>query len=274
MKTGFTELDQLMEIVRGELVVLASRPAMGKSTLMEQIYTNMARIGNEVMVWDFHQTEKEIVASLLSQASGIPKNKLRTAALSKGEQGKLDGIEVQQVVAATNEIEDLKIEIMDATKDKFWSWLESDTSFPDVVVVDFIQMVAKSYPPGPEIASIVKRLKEKAIQNNSVVFVLSQISRNVEDRAGHYPFLRDLSESAALEEVADKIIFLLRREYYDPLDKPGQGELILGKNRSGPVGGIRLAFRKDVPSFSDYYYPEEYTPNLAEEFEAFAAFTP
>jgi len=88
------------------------------------------------------------------------------------------------------------------------------------------------------------------------VICLSQLSRKVEERPGHRPMMSDLRESGSIEQDADVVIFMLRRDYYDPLDKPGMAELIIAKNRHGSIGNINLTFRKQFVKFLNFA-PEE-----------------
>jgi replicative DNA helicase len=101
-------------------------------------------------------------------------------------------------------------------------------------------------------------LKTRARELNIPIICASQLSRKVEDRAGHRPMMSDLRESGSIEQDADIVIFLLRREYYDPNDKPGMAEVIVGKNRHGGVGSVQLTFVKELVQFRNY------TPLLSE----------
>jgi replicative DNA helicase len=120
-----------------------------------------------------------------------------------------------------------------------------------------------------EISEISRLLKNLARELNIPVLCLSQLSRKVEERQGHRPMMSDLRESGSIEQDSDIVMFLLRREYYDPYDKPGQAELIIAKNRHGGVGSVALTFRKELAQFANF------TPaNIKANEEAFAAFSP
>ena len=114
-------------------------------------------------------------------------------------------------------------------------------------------------------------LKNLARELNIPILCLSQLSRKVEERTGHRPMMSDLRESGSIEQDSDQVLFLLRREYYDPYDKPGLAELIVAKNRHGGVGVVNLSFRKEIAQFANYS-----TISVGEEDneEAFAAFSP
>ena len=109
-------------------------------------------------------------------------------------------------------------------------------------IVDYLQLLSGSeFPSGienrqNEISEISRMMKTLAREMNVPILCLSQLSRKVEERTGHRPMMSDLGESGSIEQDSDIVIFLLRREYYDPYDKPGQAEVIIAKNRHGGVG--------------------------------------
>ena len=117
-------------------------------------------------------------------------------------------------------------------------------------------------------------LKNLARELNIPILCLSQLSRKVEERQGHRPMMSDLRESGSLEQDTDLVMFLLRREYYDPYDKPGQAELIVAKNRHGSIGSVQLTFRKELAQFTNYTPIDASAPGEPEEDDAFAAFNP
>jgi len=115
-------------------------------------------------------------------------------------------------------------------------------------------------------------LKNLARELNVPIICGSQLSRKVEERAGHRPMMSDLRESGSIEQDSDIVTFLLRPEYYDPHNKPGLGELIVAKNRHGKVGSINLTYRKECVQFANYS-PIDMAAN-ADNDEAFSAFSP
>ena len=127
-----------------------------------------------------------------------------------------------------------------------------------LLVIDYLQLIAGSGAARTmenrqnEISEISRMLKTLARELNIPIICASQLSRKVEDRAGHRPMMSDLRESGAIEQDADIVIFLLRREYYDPNDKPGMAEIIVGKNRHGGVGSVNLTFVKELVQFRNY----------------------
>ena len=197
--------------------------------------------------------------------------------------GSLNGIEYQRVVAAANSmmkhtmiIDDqpgLKITDLRARARRLKE--SYDVGF---VIIDYLQLISGSGTLRStenrqnEISEISRMLKTLARELNVPILCLSQLSRRVEERQGHRPMMSDLRESGSIEQDSDLVMFLLRREYYDPYDKPGQAELIIGKNRHGPIGSVNLSFRKEIAQFANYS-----TIDSSSEFkneEAFADFSP
>src|SRR5204862_5070847 len=103
-----------------------------------------------------------------------------------------------------------------------------------------------------EISEISRMMKTLARELNLPIICLSQLSRKVEERQGHRPMMSDLRESGSIEQDSDIVMFLLRREYYDPMDKPGMAELIVAKNRHGAIGNVNLTYRKELAQFANY----------------------
>jgi replicative DNA helicase len=127
-----------------------------------------------------------------------------------------------------------------------------------MLVIDYLQLITGSgsfrtqESRQNEISEISRLLKNLARELNVPILCLSQLSRKVEERQGHRPMMSDLRESGSIEQDSDIVMFLLRREYYDPHDKPGMAELIVAKNRHGGVGSVNLTFRKEIAKFENY----------------------
>ena len=149
-----------------------------------------------------------------------------------------------------------------------------DDDLAKVVFVDYIQAYAKGDKRYRhlDISDIICRLKERAVADGSIIFVCSQISKEVDVSLGHRPMLNHLSCSSSLCEVSDKVILILRRDYYDPLDKPNTAEIILAKNRAGKAMTAILSFYPEEGGFCDYCRKDSLTKD--EIPEAFALFVP
>ena len=146
------------------------------------------------------------------------------------------------------------------------------------LVIDYLQLISGSgnlkslENRQNEVSEISRMLKNLARELNIPILCLSQLSRKVEERQGHRPMMSDLRESGSLEQDSDLVLFLLRREYYDPYDKPGQAELIVAKNRHGNIGTINLTFRKDLTKFDNY--TPIHTSEIDDNEDAFKEFSP
>lgn len=125
------------------------------------------------------------------------------------------------------------------------------------LVIDYLQLITGSGSRSQEnrqneISEISRMLKNLARELNIPIMCLSQLSRKVEERPGHRPMMSDLRESGSIEQDSDIVMFMLRREYYDPMDKPGMAEVIVAKNRHGGVGSVNLTYRKEIVQFANY----------------------
>ena len=285
MITGFKDLDNLMMIRPGEVIVLGGRPAMGKSCLLRQIAMNMCADGL-AMVWlvDLQNNPKETQMLCMCQEAEIERNlvgpinsfeeghplklaQLNQEAACAGDRpdlSKLDGVSYQRLVAAANAPQIQHLNIIDLESDNEFEELLKMKEWPDILVIDTIQMLSICLESWFEIAHMVKRLKRRAIKEDTVVILGSDISRKVDERQGHRPMMGDLSDSSALEEVANKVLFLQRRDYYDPNDKPGLAEVQIVKDSVGNGGIFALMFRKEIGKFVDYEPPVlDYSDNDA-----------
>ncbi|MDB4744034.1 DnaB-like helicase C-terminal domain-containing protein, partial [Planctomicrobium sp.] len=124
----------------------------------------------------------------------------------------------------------------------------------DIVIIDYLQLIEtedKAMPREQQIASITRRLKFLAKDLNIPVIALAQLNRGVEQREDKRPRLSDLRESGAIEQDADIVMFLHRPEAYDPEDRPGEADLIIAKNRSGPIGTVELTWLREMLKFGD-----------------------
>ena len=126
------------------------------------------------------------------------------------------------------------------------------------LAIDYLQLISGSGTSRnqenrqSEISEISRMLKTLARELNIPILCMSQLSRKVEERAGHRPMMSDLRESGSIEQDSDVVMLMLRRDYYDPNDKPGMAELIVAKNRHGGVGNINLSFLKEIGQFRNY----------------------
>lgn len=280
LPSRFTDLDKMLNgLGNSNLIILAARPAMGKTALALNIAENVAFVNKvPVGVFSLEMSAEQLVHRVVCSRSEVESDKIRT--------GALDGMEYQRIVGAVNGMmEDVMI-IDDQpgitiTDLRARARRMKEAHDIGLIVVDYLQLLSGSggrmgESRQQEIAEISRMLKNLARELDVPVICLSQLSRKVEERTGHRPMLSDLRESGSIEQDADIIMFLLRRDYYDPNDKPGMAELIVAKNRHGSIGSVNFTFRKEIAQFVNYT-PLEYMidPDAARQSEeAFSDFSP
>lgn len=255
--THFSEVDRMIDgLNNSHLVILASRPAMGKTALALNIAENVAFKNHiPVGIFSLEMTAEQLVHRIICSQSEVESSKIRTGALSP--------MEFHQVVEAVNEMQKYTVVIDDTpglkvTDLRARARRMKESHKVGLIIIDYLQLISGSGSLKTlenrqnEISEISRMLKILARELDVPVVCLSQLSRKVEERAGHRPTMSDLRESGSIEQDADIVMFLLRREYYDPYDRPGQALLIVGKNRHGPVGDITLTYRKEIAQFANF----------------------
>ena len=200
---------------------------------------------------------------------------------SKIHTGSLNGAEYQRVVKTINSMQKTTMIIDDQPGLKVTDLRARARRMKEaydiqLLIIDYLQLLSGSgsYGGGDnrqnEISEISRMLKNLARELNTPILCGSQLSRKVEERTGHRPMMSDLRESGAIEQDADIVMFLLRREYYDPYDKPGLAEVIIGKNRHGKVGNVEVAYRKEFAQFANYTSQNDSEVDNSEAFDAFS----
>ncbi len=249
---GFTKLDRLLGgMQRSDLLILAARPGMGKTSLALTIAANAARrFRQRVAVFSLEMSNEQIVQRLVSAVTGIDSQRLRTGHLTAEEWPSLEH-------AMTN-LGGLSIFLDDTPA---LSTMELRTKCRraaaeqgiDLIVVDYLQLMQgerHSENRVQEISTISRALKQIARELNVPVLAASQLSRAVESRQEKRPMLSDLRESGSIEQDADVVMFIYRDEVYNPeTDQPNIAELIIAKHRNGPTGVVPLFFRNELAQF-------------------------
>ncbi len=261
LPSHFVDLDRTLNgLGNSNLIIIAGRPAMGKTVMAMNIAENVAvKSGKPVGIFSLEMTAEQLLQRLVCSHAEVESEKLQT--------GSLTGVEYQSVVASVNELQKHTIVIDDQPGIKITDLRARARRMKEaydiqVLIVDYLQLLTGSNTARnndsrqSEISEISRLLKNLARELDIPVICLSQLSRKVEERPGHRPMMSDLRESGSIEQDADVVIFMLRRDYYDPLDKPGMAELIIAKNRHGSIGNINLTFRKQFVKFLNFA-PEE-----------------
>jgi replicative DNA helicase len=253
----FVEFDKMINgLNKSNLIILAARPAMGKTAFALNIAENVCfKGGLPVAIFSLEMSAEQLVHRLICSQSGVQSDKIKT--------GSLSGLEFQRVVQAANLMQKHTLIIDDQPGLKVTDLRARARRMKEVydiqfIVIDYLQLLSGSGSSRGvesrqvEISEISRMLKNLARELNVPVLCLSQLSRKVEDRPGHRPMMSDLRESGSIEQDSDIVTFLLRREYYDPLDKPGMAEVIVAKNRHGSVGSVHLIYQKEIVQFANY----------------------
>lgn len=249
--TGFKQLDNTIQgLQRGDFIVVAARPSMGKTAFALNIGQAAAANGN-VAIFSLEMPKEQLINRLLSARCLIPFDTIKTGKLSPQEFERVT-LGAAKLANAGMFIDDNSTSLSDikarcrALKKKHGL---------DVVIIDYLQLLEineKTYSREQEIAKISRELKKMAKKLDITVISLAQLSRAPEQRADKRPMLSDLRESGAIEQDADAVMFLYRDDYYyNDSNEPGIAEVIIGKNRNGEVKTIKLAWRGEYQRFGD-----------------------
>ena len=253
--TGFKDLDRkLAGLHPANLVVIAARPSMGKSTLATNIALNVARTDNTVAIFTLEMSRDEVVQRLLCSLGRIDSQKLRTGQL--GEQ------QWQRVAAAAGQLFEAPIYVDDSasltvTEIRAKCRRLKRQRGLELVVVDYIQLMTggnrRTENRQQEIAEISRGLKNLARELHVPIIAVSQLNRALEQRQDKRPMLGDVRESGAIEQDSDVVMFIYRDEYYNPenVENRGVAEVNVAKHRAGATGRVDMTFLGEFTLFSD-----------------------
>lgn len=277
--THFIDLDKMLNgFNNSNLMILAARPAMGKTALACCLAENICfRNHIPVGIFSLEMSATQILHRIISSQSEVESEKIQT--------GSLSGSEYQRIVAAANMMQKEVLIIDDQPGLKITDIRARARRMKEAynvgfIVIDYLQLISGSgnmrsiENRQTEISEISRMLKNLARELNIPVLCAAQLSRKVEERQGHRPMMSDLRESGSLEQDADIVMMLFRRDYYDKYDKPGIAEVVVAKNRHGPVGDVQLAFRKEIGQFNNYSPIHGQAEVAKGNKEAFSAFSP
>jgi replicative DNA helicase len=263
--TGFPDLDSALgRLQRGDLIILAARPALGKSTLAMNIARNAAGQGAVAAVFSLEMSREQLALRLLSAEAEVDSHLLRL--------GLLGETATQRVMTSIGELSDLGIYMDDSPAQTVLDMrskvrrLHTDRGV-DLLIVDYLQLIAGSSNSRgenrvQELSDITRQLKAMARDLNVPVIALSQLSRSIEQRPDHYPQLSDLRESGSIEQDADVVAFIHREDKYYTEDQWAErnpteqypenlASIIIAKNRHGPTSTIHLYFRGNFMRFEN-----------------------
>ena len=293
VSTGLMDLDrQIGGLHKSDLIILAGRPSMGKTALATNIAMNIAKVyayepqpdgtrktvrGGVVAFYSLEMSGEQLATRLLADASGVSSDRLRKGEIDAGEFGRLKEA-AMEISAAPLYIDDtggLALAKLTARARRL-----KRTAGLDCIIVDYLQLVTTGdqYANNrvQEVSAITMGLKSLAKELQVPVIALSQLSRNVESRDDKRPQLSDLRESGSIEQDADIVMFVYRESYYLGRSEPKEGteehlkwqeemdltkgmaEVIIGKQRHGPIGTVRLSFDENVTRFGNLARQERY----------------
>ena len=255
---GFSNLDNILSgLQNSDLIILASRPSMGKSALAMDIARRVSMHHNvPVGVFSLEMSKDQVIDRLIASQAGVDLWKLRTGKLSsQGDDN--DFARIQEAMGVLSEaplyIEDSPMQSM--LKMRAMARRLQANKGLGLLIIDYLQLIEPRNAQSnivQQISEISRSLKGLARELNIPVLALSQLSRAVEQRTPQRPRLSDLRESGSLEQDADVVLFIYREDRYraDPTNQ-GIAEIIIAKHRNGPVGSVKLHFDEKTVSFSD-----------------------
>jgi replicative DNA helicase len=255
--TGFTQLDQLLSGLQpSDLVIVAARPSMGKTAFALSVAREASRRGKAVGIFSLEMSAQQLVLRLISADAAVGLQALRS--------GRLSNAEMHEIVTRVDSLMNAQIYIDDSAGLSPVEFRAKCRRMKmehkiDLVMVDYLQLMhaPKAESREREISVISHTLKAVAKELNIPVIALSQLNRTLEARADKRPMLSDLRESGSIEQDADVVMFIHRPEYYeitafeDGRSTENIAEIIVGKQRNGPTGDIRLFYQKELAAFHD-----------------------
>ena len=286
--TGLDSLDRMMGgLQKSDLVIVAGRPGMGKSSLATNIGYNIAKAwrgevkpdghmetvnGGVVGFFSLEMSAEQLATRIIAEQTGIPSSQIRRGGISESDFEKIKdySIELQNLPFYIDETGGISVAQLAARARR----LKRQRGL-DLLIIDYLQLLSGSTKRSSEnrvqeITEITTRLKALAKELNVPVMALSQLSRQVESRDDKHPQLSDLRESGSIEQDADVVLFVYREEYYHVMRKPleserdkfaqwqaegdkvaGKAEVIIGKQRHGPTGTVELQFDGAITKFSN-----------------------
>ena len=275
--SGFDDLDRKTAGFQdSDLVIIAARPSMGKTALMVNIAEHAVMTGSEddgaVLVFSMEQPADQLVMRMLSSLGRIDQTRMRTGELHSDDWDRFGGARAQ--------IKDRPLYIDDTpalTPNDLRTRarrVAREAGKLKMIMVDYMQLMrssAKQENRTNEISEISRTLKAIAKEMSCPLVACSQLNRSLESRTDKRPYMSDLRESGAIEQDADVILFIYRDEYYNPdnVDNKGLAEIIIGKQRNGPTGTVKLTFTPNLTKFDNHIDESAYgyEPNAGSAYD-------
>ena len=253
--TGFHDLDELTGgLQKSDLIVVAGRPATGKTSFALSIAHNAALVGKTVGVFSLEMSSEQIVQRLLATESGVDMQRLRLGYLNDAEWSRMSDAFGRLAEMPIHVDDSAALSVMEVRSRA--RRLQAEVGI-DLLIIDYLQLMQGrragfSDNRVQEVSEITRGLKQLAREINAPVLALSQLSRAVESRQSHVPMLSDLRESGSIEQDADIVLFIYRDELYNPeTERKGIAEIHVAKHRNGPTGVVPLRFFPETTRFVD-----------------------
>ena len=255
ISTGYYDLNDITSgLQKSELIVIAARPSMGKSSLVLNIAEHAGtKEKKPTLIFSMEMSAQQVAQNMLCSTAKIDAHLLRT--------GKLDDNQFSNLSLAMGDLLESEIFIDDTPGLGLLELRAKARRLKlqhniQMIIVDYLQLMEarKAENRQQEISSISRGLKALARELEVPVIAVSQLNRSVETREGHTPRMSDLRESGSIEQDADVIILLHREDYYDPTKRPGEVDLNIAKQRNGPTGKVKLTFRREILRFENYQH--------------------
>ena len=255
VSTGYYDLDDITSgLQNSELIIIAARPSMGKSSLVLNIAEHAGtKEKKPTLIFSMEMSAQQVAQNMLCSTAKIDAHLLRT--------GKLDDSQFSNLSLAMGDLSESEIYIDDTPGLGLLELRAKARRLKlqhniQMIIVDYLQLMEgrKEENRQQEISGISRGLKALARELEVPVIAVSQLNRSVETREGHTPRMSDLRESGSIEQDADVIILLHREDYYDPTKRPGEVDLNIAKQRNGPTGKVKLTFRREILRFENYQH--------------------
>ena len=257
--TGYKDIDsKLQGLQDGDLIIVAARPSMGKTALSMNIVENFVLnkdILGGVLVFSLEMPAESLTTRLLASNAKIDQQKVRSASMNQAD--------LKKFMESSSKLKDLPLYIDDSSmlspmelRARARRIARQEPNGLSLIVVDYLQLMqlpASQENRVNQISEISRSLKMLAKELNVPVVALSQLNRAVEQRPNKRPIMADLRDSGAIEQDADVILFIYRDEVYNEDSEEGnKAEIIIGKQRNGPIGKVNLTFLKEYTRFEDF----------------------
>ncbi len=263
LRTGFTKFDEMTSgLQKGELIIIAARPSMGKTALAINIAQNAAlRYGAVVAIFSLEMSKASLLRRMLASQAGVDQQKIQKGFFGRAEQ--------EQLQAALNLLVESRMFIDDSAASTIAEMrakarrLKQNAGGLDMIMIDYLQLMSATLPGAKkgyenrvqEVSAISRGLKAMAKELQVPVVALSQLSRSNEKRDDKRPMLSDLRESGSIEQDADVVVFIHREAYYNShkedlsIEEKAEAELLIAKQRNGPTGMVKMHWNSALTRF-------------------------